>query len=189
MPLNCMTPADDNASRSTRLDQFLRLTAENNARAFERLYQETAPAVYAYALSVLKNRQDAEDVLHDCYVSIYHSAKGYRSQGRPMGWIMSIAKNLCFQTLRRRSRTEELEEEDWARLPAPQGMSDEERLTVRACLSALRDDEQKVLLLHAVAGFKHREIADFLELPLSTVISKYNRAAKKLKSILEKESV
>ena len=60
---------------------------------------------------------------------------------------------------------------------------------MRACLSALRDDEQKVLLLHAVAGFKHREIADFLELPLSTVISKYNRAAKKLKSILEKESV
>ena len=91
--------------------------------------------------------------------------------------------------LRRRSRTEALDEEDWARLPALSGMNDEERLTVRASLSALRDDEQKVLLLHAVAGFKHREIADFLELPLSTVISKYNRAAKKLKSILEKESV
>ena len=189
MPLTCMTPADDNASRSTRLDQCIRLTAENDARAFERLYRETTPAVYAYALSVLKNRQDAEDVLHDCYVNVYHAARGYRSQGRPMGWIMSIAKNLCFQTLRQRSRTEELSQEDWERLPARPGLSEADRLMVRACLSALRDDEQKVLLLHAVAGFKHREIADFLELPLSTVISKYNRAAKKLKSILEKESV
>ena len=114
MPLNCMTPADDNASRSTRLDQFLRLTAENDARAFERLYQETAPAVYAYALSVLKNRQDAEDVLHDCYVSIYHAAEGYQSQGRPMAWIMTIAKNLCYQTLRQRSRSGEATEEDWS---------------------------------------------------------------------------
>ena len=189
MPLICMTSADENSSQSTRLDQYIRLTAENDAEAFARLYRETAKAVYAYALSLLKNRQDAEDVLHDCYVNVYHAAGSYRSQGRPMGWIMSIAKNLCFQTLRRRSRTEELDEEDWARLPALSGMNDEERLTVRASLSALRDDEQKVLLLHAVAGFKHREIADFLELPLSTVISKYNRAAKKLKSILEKESV
>ena len=138
---------------------------------------------------MLKNRQDAEDVLHDCFVSVYHASGGYRSQGRPMAWIMTIAKNLCFQTLRQRSRREALDEEDWADLPAPPGMSAEERLTVRACLRCLQEEERKVLLLHAVAGFKHREIADFLELPLSTVLSKYNRAAKKLKTILEKESI
>jgi RNA polymerase sigma-70 factor (ECF subfamily) len=40
-------------------------------------------------------------------------------------------------------------------------------------------------MLHAVAGFKHREIAGILELPLSTVLSKYNRALKKLKSVWE----
>ena len=60
---------------------------------------------------------------------------------------------------------------------------------VRACMEQLRDDERKVLLLHAVAGFRHREIAEFLDLPLSTVLSKYTRASKKLRTIMEKESM
>lgn len=189
MPLICMTPADENSSRSTRLDQYIRLTAENDARAFEQLYRETANSVYAYALSVLKNRQDAEDVLHDCFVSIYHAAEGYRSQGRPMAWILTIAKNLCYQTLRQRSRSAEIPDEDWERLLSKGSLSEDDRLTVRFCMTKLPEEERKVLLLHAVAGFKHREIADFLELPLSTVLSKYSRAAKKMKTILEKESI
>ena len=189
MPLICMTSADENSSQSTRLDQYIRLTAENDAEAFARLYRETAKAVYAYALSLLKNRQDAEDVLHDCYVSIYHAAEGYQSQGRPMAWIMTIAKNLCYQTLRQRSRSGEATGEDWERLLAKSTLSADDRLMVRACMEQLRDDERKVLLLHAVAGFRHREIAEFLDLPLSTVLSKYTRASKKLRTIMEKESM
>lgn len=50
------------------------------------LYRSTSGAVFAYALSVLKNRQDAEDVLHDCYVNIYQTAQAYRSEGKPMQW-------------------------------------------------------------------------------------------------------
>ena len=54
-------------------------------------------------------------------------------------------------------------------------------------LTVLSDTERQIVVLHAVSGFKHREIAAMLNLPLPTVLSKYNRAIKKLRSQLEKE--
>ena len=51
------------------------------------------------------------------------------------------------------------------------------------CLKNLSDEERQIVMLHAVSGFKHREIARLLEMPLSTVLSKYNRAMKKLRKI------
>ena len=61
----------------------------------------------------------------------------------------------------------------------------EDRGVLRACLEQLSDQERQIVALHAVAGFKHREIAALLELPLSTVLSKYNRAIKRLKQYLQ----
>ena len=54
-------------------------------------------------------------------------------------------------------------------------------------LTVLSDTERQIVVLHAVSGFKHREIAACLELPLATVLSKYHRAIKKMKTNLEKE--
>ena len=53
-------------------------------------------------------------------------------------------------------------------------------------MTRLSDEERQIVVLHAVAGFKHREIADIVELPLPTVLSKYHRALKKLRAFLEK---
>ena len=55
----------------------------------------------------------------------------------------------------------------------------------RECLERLSDQERQIVALHAVAGFKHREIAALLELPLSTVLAKYARAIRKLKQYLQ----
>ena len=52
-------------------------------------------------------------------------------------------------------------------------------------MAALTDEERQVVMLHAVTGLKHREIAQLLELPLATVLSKYRRALKKLNLLLE----
>ena len=64
------------------------------------------------------------------------------------------------------------------------GMSLEDRVTVNACLTELSDEEREIVLLHAVSGFRHREIAAFLDLPLPTVLSKYRRALNKLRRML-----
>lgn len=59
------------------------------------------------------------------------------------------------------------------------------RHVLRAALSVLSEQERQVVMLHAVTGLKHREIAQLLELPLATVLSKYRRALKKLNLLLE----
>ncbi len=57
----------------------------------------------------------------------------------------------------------------------------EDKALIQTCMESLSDEERQILVLHAVAGFKHREIAKILGLKLSTVLSKYHRAIKKMK--------
>lgn len=64
-----------------------------------------------------------------------------------------------------------------------------DRLVLEAALKTLNEEERRVVLLHAISGLKHREIAQDLGLPLSTVLSRYHRALKKLKRCLTEEGV
>ena len=64
-------------------------------------------------------------------------------------------------------------------------MTPEDREVLQQALASLGDVERQVVLLHAVTGLKHREIAALLEMPLATVLSKYHRALKKLRVQLE----
>jgi RNA polymerase sigma-70 factor (ECF subfamily) len=100
-----------------------------------------------------------------------------------MAWILTIAKNLCLKQLRSSSRMEALPEQ-WQNSPESAEMTAEDKVVLRQCMEALSDTERQILVLHAVSGFKHREIAACLELPLPTVLSKYHRAIKKMKAKL-----
>ena len=82
------------------LDSLLYGISNGDKKCLEQLYQVTHTSVYSFALSVLKNHHDAEDVLHDCYVAVWNGAESYVSRGKPMAWIITIAKNLCLQRMR-----------------------------------------------------------------------------------------
>ncbi len=151
------------------------------------LYRRTRTAVYALALSYLKNGQDAEDVVQDTFVRIWDNAYRYQSKGKPMAWILTIGKNLTLMKLRERKKTEPLPTDETSSdllFPSP-ALSTEERQLLCTALETLSTSERQVLLLHAVTGLKHREIAALLELPLATVLSKYHRSLKKLQTKLE----
>ena len=64
-------------------------------------------------------------------------------------------------------------------------MTTEDQTVLEAALNTLTVEERQVVLLHAVSGLKHREIAKLLEMPLPTVLSKYRRSLSKLKKKLE----
>jgi RNA polymerase sigma-70 factor (ECF subfamily) len=178
----------DQKTDSWVLDGYIHALAEGDMDAMSRLYSVASPGVYAYALSVLKNKQDAQDVLHDTFVSIYGAADRYRSTGKPMAWIMTIAKNHCYKQLRRQKKTAELSLEDWKDDPMlVASMASDNKLLVEYCMKSLSDKERQIVVLHAVSGFKHREIASLLHVPLPTVLSQYNRAMKKLRTLLEEE--
>lgn len=167
------------------LDDYIAAVAVGDSQALSELYHHTAPGVYAFALSLLKNSHDAEDVLHDCFVSLWSNAGNYRSQGKPMAWILTIARNLCLKVLRDRARMSQLDTEDWRdHMALCSEMTADDKVVLEQCMARLSDDERQIVVLHAVSGFKHREIADLMDLALPTVLSKYHRAIKKLREQL-----
>jgi len=167
------------------IDEMLAAIAEGNTEALAQLYHRASASVYAFALSILKNTTDAEDVLHDCFVRIFTSAGSYRSKGKPMAWILTITRNLCMKRFQEQQRTSELKHQDWNSFAANDPTaSNDDRILIRECMLSLNDEERQIVILHAVAGLKHRQISQLLEMPLSTVISKYNRSIKKLKANL-----
>ena len=168
------------------LESLLLGVAAGDSHSLEELYHRTRTAVYGLVLSYLKHPQDAEDVTQDAFVRIWYTAASYRPQGKPMAWLLTVARNLALMRLRERGKTQELTDEEWSALPArAPDVTTEDRHVLRAALSVLSEQERQVVMLHAVTGLKHREIAQLLELPLATVLSKYRRALKKLNLLLE----
>lgn len=175
----------DERSESRRLEEYLKEIAQNNMTSLRLLYEATSAGVYSFALSMLKNREDAEDALQDVYLSVSKSAHLYVPMGRPMEWIMTVTRNICLSKLRERSRSAPLMQQDE---PAEfSGFSrTEDRMILGEALRTLTDEEQRIVALKSVAGLKHHEIAAVLGIPQSTVRSKYRRAIKKLRQYLMK---
>lgn len=175
-------PAEDRHE----LQQLLIHIADGEREALAELYQRTRSAVYGLALSYLKNAHDAQDLTQDVYVQVWDCAEQYRLTGSPMGWLLAVCRNLCLMRLRREERHAALSEEEWDAIPAQKcGLDADERALLQGALAVLGEEERRIVLLHAVTGLKHREIAALLELPLPTVLSKYHRALKKMRSFLE----
>ena len=76
------------------LETYLSQIAEGSKDGLALLYEQTYAAVYGFALSILRNPQDAEDVQHDTYIQIWKAASSYRPTGKPMAWIFTITRNL-----------------------------------------------------------------------------------------------
>ncbi|NLH01701.1 MAG: RNA polymerase sigma factor [Clostridiales bacterium] len=168
------------------LETLIAEIAEGNKAAVSTLYEETKTAVYGFALSILKNASDAEDVLQETYVRIWSTADTYNPLGKPMAWVLTIAKNLSFSILRERSKTTDIPEESWLAFQAEgPAASTEDRMVLNSAMRMLSDEERQIIILHAVSGLKHIEIARLLDLPLPTVLSKYSRARKKLQNTLK----
>ncbi len=167
------------------IDECISKIASGDKDAFRGLYENIRVPVYSFALSILKNSDDAEDALEDCLVKIWNSAPSYRSMGKPMAWIITIAKNICLLKIRDRSKIEGKDPVDTPYLTSPGAdVTAESKLILKECMDSLSDDERQTVVLHAVSGLKHKEIAEIMDKPLSTVLSIYNRAIKKLREAL-----
>lgn len=174
---------------SAKLEKLLRQVARGNRDAMGGIYDMTYTAIYGFVFSMLKNAEDAEDVLQDTYIKICLNADNYSSQGKPMAWIFTIARNLSLMKLRGRKRMEDIPEYEWEQIAAKNtAFGTEDQMVLKAALSRLSEEENQIILMHAVSGMKHREIAELMQMPLATVLSKYNRGIKKLKVILEEEA-
>lgn len=181
-----MSTVKMNTANFKQIERCIIELGQGNNDAFDRLYTLLNRSVYAYALTIMRNVHDAQDITNDCFVSIYANAHKYLAQGKPMAWIMSIVKNMCYSRFRQSQRFADVDESQLEnQLLASSDASAEDRIVVRTCLYKLSEQERIVVVLHAVAGMKHKDIAEHLQIPLSTVLSKYNRALAKLKLYLQ----
>jgi RNA polymerase sigma-70 factor (ECF subfamily) len=164
--------------------------ADNDMAAFEEFYRLTERTVYAFVLSTLKNHDDALDVVQDTYLKIRAAAHLYQPMGKPMAWVFTIARNLAISKIRSKQKNDSLTLTDLENDLNFSYVSDQEdRLVLQTALKILNKEETQIILLHAISGFTHREIAKSLEMNLSTVLSKYHRGLKKLKKHLTEQEV
>ncbi len=168
---------------------LLQEIAGGSQDALSRLYEQAAAAVYGFALSILKNPHSAEDVMQETFLQVFSSASSYQGKGKPMAWILTIARNLSLMKLREQKKFAQTPlEEMWDLQSEDKGLKiKEDKLLLDGVLQILTEEERQILMLHATSGLKHREIAEMLKLPLPTVLSKYRRALLKLQKRLKED--
>lgn len=166
-------------------DLLLQKIAEGDMDALKDLYEMTSSSVYAFALSIVKNTATAEDVMQDTFVNISQNAGKYSSQGKPMAWIMTITKNLSLMKLKRMdNRNTSLEDFTGIAQQKDDFLQSERRIMLQKALSSLKDEDRQIVILHAMTGMKHREIAEIMKIPLPTVLTKYKRSLEKMRKFL-----
>jgi RNA polymerase sigma factor (sigma-70 family) len=155
-------------------------------RAFERLYRRHVGDVYRYALAVMRNPADAEDVTQTTFLNAYRAyvEKGNRPE-KPQNWLIAIAHNVCRQRFRQSARrpAEVSFEDDIA-----DSIPDEEAPSaadIRRALGHLAFNQRAALVMRELEGRSYAEIAEILELSTSAVETLIFRARRALREQLE----
>ena len=165
---------------------------------FERLALEHLDAVYRMALHLTRNPEQAEDVVQDVYARALRPRavasfedRSSEGGGGMRSWLFTITHNVFYSAVKkdkRRPQTvgEFFSEADDAPLPDEPGPAwnqasfDWEHVDgrLKAAIEDLKDEFREVLLLWGVEGLKYREIAEVLDVPIGTVMSRLHRARK-----------
>ena len=162
------------------LDKYLDRIKNGEEDALKELYELIKNNIYSFALSILRNHEDAVDALQETFINIYHNIDKYESRSKPLAWIYTITKNIAYSKIRSNKKTINIEEIEFVT-----HHNYDDKLLIETILKSLSEEERKIVILHVVNGFKFHEIARLLDLKLSTTLSKYNRAMKKLKLLLK----
>ncbi len=154
-----------------------------NDRSFDALYRGTSRGVFAFIYAMVQNRWDAEDLTQDTYLKVKANIGQYRPGSNFRAWMFQIAKNLTLNHLKRAARVVPLEGEV-AHEETPEAQTSS-NLFFEDLQRILSSEEYKIMILHDVSGFRHREIARLMDMPIGTVTWQYSRAVKKVKSYMK----
>lgn len=147
-----------------------------------------APRLRRHATALTGSVADGDDLAQDCMERALAHLDMVRDPARLYSWMLAIMHNIHIGAHRRRRRqgaTASIDDlADSLALSVPPG----ERTAVRDLLRAmaqLTEDQRQILLLSALEGLSYREMADVLDLPLGTVMSRLARARERLRVLLE----
>src|SRR5258706_1241160 len=165
--------------------------------AFEPLVEKYRQRVWRLAYQVLHDREEAWDVAQEAFVRAFHSLSTFRGQSAFYTWLFRITVNVATDRHRQRGAQarafgpERVTEEEWTRsMPDPgrgpeqEATRAEQRERIRRALDALPPKARTIIMLSDVEGLSYREIAQVLNCPIGTVMSRLHNARRKLRALL-----
>jgi RNA polymerase sigma-70 factor (ECF subfamily) len=174
-------------------EDLMQLVRRGQAPAFEVIYERHASVAFSLAYRIVGNRNGAEDVSQEAFLSIWRSGARYeRARGSVRTWVLGIVHHRAIDFLRRsavhdkrRASDEGMEErfEAGERTDVEVARRDD-AATVRAAMDSLPPDQCRVIELAYFGGFTHTEIAGMLEAPVGTVKGRMRLGLQKMRDQL-----
>ena len=162
-----------------KIENLIMLIQNGQQNALGELYDICFQQIFQYIYSIVKNKEYAQDLTHDTFIQIYQNIKLYNQKGNPMSWIVTIARNITYMSLRKKQRETLVDYQIELHDVSIDQISD--KIMIQTMLSHLSNEEREIIVLHVIYGFSFHDISHIVELILATVLSKYHRSLKKLK--------
>ena len=167
--------------------------------AFEPLVEKYRQRVWRVAFQMLRDREEAWDVSQEAFVRAYQSLGSFRGQSAFYTWLFRIVVNLATDRVRQRAArgrafgTDPVPEEEWERAmpdkvttgPDDEAARREERERIAQALDQLPANYRTIIILSDIEGLTYRELAEALEIPIGTVMSRLHNARKRLQQVLK----
>jgi len=154
--------------------------------------EKCIPALRRYASSLLRDRQEVDDLVHDCMVRALDRLHTRRDDGDLRAWLFAIMRNLFISRIRRTKRCgvpKPIATADTVVLGQRANQEDRlRRMDLMRALDELPEDQRSVLLLVAVEDLPYAETARVLGVPIGTVMSRLSRAREKLRRSMGEEA-
>ncbi|HKN83693.1 MAG TPA: sigma-70 family RNA polymerase sigma factor [Pyrinomonadaceae bacterium] len=169
-----------------------------DAEAFGEIVRRWERRIFALTYGILGREEDARDATQETFLAAFRNLRGFRGEAKVSSWLHRIAVNQCISRQRRarvrsESALEEAQEKEANRFAAPVDYSParvaegrQETLAVRRAINSLPMELRQVVVMKEFEELTFREIAEALDVPLSTVKSRLYTALKQLQLRLQK---
>jgi len=168
---------------------LIRLCRKGDRQAQRQLYERYAPKMLGLCRRYVPALEDAEDVLLESFFKVFTHIDRFRGEGSFEGWIRRIVVNEALMFLRKRNNfrmTVEISEAEITAMPkVVSQLAEQEILDL---LDQLPHGYRTVFNLYVIEGYKHREIAEMLEISINTSKSQLILAKKRMRELVEKTS-
>lgn len=173
-------------------EQLVVLVLNGNTAAFEDLVRRYEKQIFALAYRLSGDYAESQDMAQEAFLRVYQELSRFDTSRRFFPWMYRVAQNSCLNTLKKRPREQLSEDEEWRRYIANDASVDPaaslERVSrqeaVTAALDQLPASYREPLVLKYLSGLSYQEIADQLDLPLSTIETRLFRGRHMLKKLL-----